>query len=436
MRHRRIFSCAALFTACCLALCGCQKPAGENEKSAFTICVTADNADYFRGAVKEFRAQNPALGEVKVEFVTLPEYTMNDVERAGTGDETAAFFTQLRTEIMSGQGPDLFLLPSDNAGLFPDVYKSMQAGVFLDLAPLLGDALTNPNLNQTVLAAGEWKNKQYLVPLSYQVPVLLTSARLFEGCDAAASGTVSAFFDALSQHFSLTEERQYVFAGLRYNLGAVLRTPLLDYKTKQLQWGDEVELLLTKGEAARAALAAGGYQLPAFPSEEYPFKLGPSGELFFIKEEEFDSAETPLVLPVPGGEGGVTASVEWYAAVRANSGQAKLAAELIEYLLSQEGQSPNNGIIVGSLPVNRAAAGARLLKAAQFVDLLSIKEDPAAAQALIDQFVALGDAVDTARFSLHDNWQMELALHMLEKGGSIADCEAGMRERLQYYFEE
>lgn len=106
-------------------------------------------------------------------------------------DERELRLTQLRTQIMSGNGPDVYLLPTGNElvsdeplrddnipiePLFPDVVQAMQKGVFLDIADFYNtDIELNTNaLQPQVMSAGCIENKRFVLPLRYQIPVIYT----------------------------------------------------------------------------------------------------------------------------------------------------------------------------------------------------------------------------------------------------------------------
>lgn len=111
--------------------------------------------------------------------------------------ERTRYLQQIRTWIMAGQGPDVFLLPtSDNiavpkavnwyepwikAGqyldrepLFTDVEQAMGNGIFADLSPFY-DAdqdLGREHFQQQIMEAGCFCGKRYILPLRFNFPVL------------------------------------------------------------------------------------------------------------------------------------------------------------------------------------------------------------------------------------------------------------------------
>lgn len=104
---------------------------------------------------------------------------------------------QLRTAIMSGNGPDVYLLPTGDElisdepfidenipiePLFSDVVQAMYTGIFLDISERYenDDDMNIEALNQTVMNAGCLDGCRYVLPLRYNVPVMYTRTDLCE----------------------------------------------------------------------------------------------------------------------------------------------------------------------------------------------------------------------------------------------------------------
>lgn len=104
--------------------------------------------------------------------------------------------TELQVKLMSGQGPDIFLV----MGEIVDPYKSMKAGVYADLTAFFKE---DPNFNvsdfnEEVLYSGQMYGKQYIVPLFYQLPMLLTTRRILEETNLNP--------EICTDYFSMSEE--------------------------------------------------------------------------------------------------------------------------------------------------------------------------------------------------------------------------------------
>lgn len=111
------------------------------------------------------------------------------------------YLKQLRTQIMSGNGPDVYLLPTGNVlttdysrykvrtvvttvvePLFYDVTQAMYSGVFLDISRYY-DAdgqLGKDALKTEVMDAGVLGDSRYVIPLRFDMPVLLTGTMELE----------------------------------------------------------------------------------------------------------------------------------------------------------------------------------------------------------------------------------------------------------------
>lgn len=70
-----------------------------------------------------------------------PNITIQFVSpKEGDTAEREAEIHQLNTEILSGKGPDLFIMEGNrltNVNLFPDIEKSIMNGAFLDLTDVM-----------------------------------------------------------------------------------------------------------------------------------------------------------------------------------------------------------------------------------------------------------------------------------------------------------
>lgn len=64
-----------------------------------------------------------------------------------TEEETSAYYENLAADIMAGKASDLILFRSNT---FPDIYKSMEAGVFEDL--ILISKMTTVFIWKTIIA--------------------------------------------------------------------------------------------------------------------------------------------------------------------------------------------------------------------------------------------------------------------------------------------
>jgi ABC-type glycerol-3-phosphate transport system substrate-binding protein len=102
-------------------------------------------------------------------------------------------------ELMAGSGPDLVVVHKDT---FPDIRRTMDSGVFLDLTSFAEqDAEFDMSvLNEAVMDAGVYKGKRYLMPYSYYIPSLFGIQSKLDavGFDAAQNTDFVSLFAELN----------------------------------------------------------------------------------------------------------------------------------------------------------------------------------------------------------------------------------------------
>lgn len=142
------------------------------------------NANMITPTVNIFREQYP---EVDVEIVSL-------------SDEE--YETLLAAELPAGKGPDLIISPADDFG--GDIYKTMDADLFVDLNQLLlrDDTFTLDGYVENVMNAGIYKGKRYLLPVEYGILPLMTTQEILEeeGVSAEDIQTYDGFLNAVRQY--------------------------------------------------------------------------------------------------------------------------------------------------------------------------------------------------------------------------------------------
>jgi len=82
--------------------------------------------------------------------------------------------TVLRAEVPAGGGPDLVLFQSST---FPDIYKTMQTGLFEDLNPYFAvdDEIALSEFLGPVMDGGVFGGERLVIPLNYDVPLIMTT---------------------------------------------------------------------------------------------------------------------------------------------------------------------------------------------------------------------------------------------------------------------
>ena len=108
--------------------------------------------------------------------------------------------TMLRAEIPAGKGPDLVLLLSNT---FPDIYKTMSTDIFVDLNPFfaLDEEIDLSEFVGAVMDGGVMNGKRYIVPICYDMPLLLTTQSILDevGMSEREIATYDGFCEAAAR---------------------------------------------------------------------------------------------------------------------------------------------------------------------------------------------------------------------------------------------
>nr|WP_317283786.1 hypothetical protein [uncultured Sellimonas sp.] len=165
---------------CCLicfsVLNGCGM---ENEKKGKELTVLIDHS--FSDAAKRvasFMRQEDRKLEIQIEELFEEDKAREDQ------------IQKLRTKIMAGKGPDVYLLSAGSNGsdgddaeglwkkpLFDNPYKIMQSGALQDLNEYMkeDDYWKEGTYSKKVMEAGQYQKKQYIIPLSIGIRFFATT---------------------------------------------------------------------------------------------------------------------------------------------------------------------------------------------------------------------------------------------------------------------
>lgn len=151
-------------------------PYGENLEGTLRVVTDEENGmlPQLDSIIRKFETFHPNV-TVEVEYLPYDDTEAREIA-----------LDQLRTAIMAGKGPDIYLLPTSGIGgrepLFFDVNQSMRNGLFADISELYdGDtALETDKLNKTVMDTGVLDGVRYVLPLRFNIPVAYVDIQDFE----------------------------------------------------------------------------------------------------------------------------------------------------------------------------------------------------------------------------------------------------------------
>lgn len=322
---------------------GCQK-----EAKPLRIYIEGIGAGYAEGQKKmnrELLEQIKAYGGP--EDVEIENYQYTD-EEAAEGKST---LTRIRTEMMAGEGPDVFLIgPSlgwDQLFLMPE--KSMDLGLFMPLDDYLDKAqfMEPDRLIDAVVQAGyNEKYGQVLMPLSYQLPVTV-----FRKEDVSHTpSTETVWQDMLADETGVLQSAAGVYFHYdsdvlpfgRLMIDQSLGT-LADYSQRKLTFTEEEMLQRFEDMLALVEKYHSG-ELDQVPDHYYAY-LGNSFQeynqdsAFMDRIPNFSGSDQDFTfIPVYSDDGGVTATVDYFVAINGNTKRPDDAFFILDMLMDPDFQ--------------------------------------------------------------------------------------------------
>lgn len=274
-------------------------------------------------------------GPTDLEFISLP----------AKGSEREIMIERLRTEIMSGEGPDVMLINSRlySEALFPIIEKEMEQKLFLPLDPYIERAqfMEWDKLTPVVMEAGRTGEGQQLLPMAYTFPVTYYDDTAVEDTPSAAR----TWADMLADDTDILRN-----AGASiYSLDGVLwGSPFGGFLGAFGEFADyENETLLFTEEALQQRLEeAGALHQQAEAGEFSDLPMHHKGSMSveynglwgsIVTGSLLQSAEVEFV-PQYSADGGVTAVVTSFLGINRNTERPEDAFFVADYLMSCEAQ--------------------------------------------------------------------------------------------------
>ena len=238
--------------------------------------------------------------------------------------------TRLRTEVMSGKGPDVFVLTLEDAAfkervherIFPDPYKTMLDGHFLNLDSYMDKAkfMEFEDMNPVVMAAGCTSEGRFALPMRYTFSFIRTGVPVENpGVDWFTG--VEGDDPILAQSYA--EASHYYFHNIFRDT--------VDYETLSLTFSEE-ELYHALSSAAALSTPIRGEWNEAITGGKAEVGIQTSQIPFFNPETK----ETDTYFPMRNREGGVSASVTAYIAINKNTRYPEEAFQVADMMMSKK----------------------------------------------------------------------------------------------------
>lgn len=303
-----LFISLMLFTICA----SCTKEQNPN----LVVCIDAQSENQIKELIRVWEQFNDGT---KAELIIIP----NDATAAETK------ITELRTEIMSGKGPDVFILNCTHPNavnpvpvLFSNPEKMMYADIFLPLDDYINNAeYMQPNTwNQKIMAAGRTDEGQLLLPLYYEY-----YAYAFNTADLQSVSKLPSSWDELmvcDDAAVMNTISQVLFLEFHNIFGR-----LSNYQSEELMY-TENELLMRTQQAMIYT-----NQKRNIDNASEPVSFGPVGDSFITDLASYRE-ENHTIFALPNIDGGITANVTMYAAINRNTASPEKAFSLLDILFS------------------------------------------------------------------------------------------------------
>ncbi len=335
-------------------------------------------------------------------FGGLPDGVEVEVEVLPTDDaDLQSRLTRIKTEIMSGGGPDVFVMSccstwGKQEWLFNSPKKAMLDGYFLPLDDYIENAqiMEWDKLTPAIMEAGAIEGRQFVLPMFYSY--------------GAAKATEIVPVEDLPDSWEKVKSCENEIVQKGYGMAAScafydVLGEIVDYEKEELTVSEEeiytrlMEALSLYEMSDSLPVRGINMETPLMDPDVYG-ENSPFGETPFWSVED---GETATYFPFRDMEGEVNATVTAYAAINNNTQCAEEAFTVLEVLLSRQFQSGerfwNGGTNDGAAPVFSAAYGVpvheELLQRNRPVNYFCYIDDD-----VFPAYCALRDQITTARF--------------------------------------
>ena len=333
---------------------GCTPKEVEQTNDSLRVAYFG-TVDLVAGALYEFKEAYPNV-EVTVDAETYEE----------TDDVGESFYTRISAEMMSGNGPDVFVFECEKL----NANKMMRSGAFVDLNELTdGDPEWDlTGYNQAVIEAGQVDGKQYIMPLTYDIPLLLSTQSLLDetGFDISSADNYITFMEECLEYRQAGKKPELLVRNPLHMRPYFyqLSTEIINYDTRAVKVNTP-EIRKATELYQRAIIsqyyqdglgetsAGGVYGAISLRDKTSLFERSIIPLEYHIQNYRALKAigETPVTIPLYNVEGKLAAQVNEAVAINASSPNQQNAYEFIKLMLEN-----TDYVFQGYFPVSNKAA--------------------------------------------------------------------------------
>ena len=316
--------------------------AQKNESLAVFCLGDLKDSAMMRLALDRYQEVYP---DIKVELIK-PEYDF------GSFDLRDELYNHVAAQIMAGEGPDVFIVDD----IIMDVEKLVRQGIFADMEPFFEEDQFNwEPYNKAVLDGGVWNGKRFIIPISYDFPLLVTSQTALKetGFNVDACKDYQGFLDETTRYMQDFSQTRQLFRNALSVTDVVEFSgiSIADYDTKNVDLSSP--LLYAGFQWYKAVMESCPTDYCDFHNDSALYgaaairngdvlwtpALTGSFSNFFTNFAALKTIDEAVMMPIRDIEGGIQAKIRYPVAVRANSENLQNAYNYIKILLSFEVQS-------------------------------------------------------------------------------------------------
>lgn len=309
--------------------------------------------------MKAFKKANP---DVTLTLEILP----NEKEHA---QERSVRLEQIRTEILAGKGPDVYLISNEtimNDPLFKDVQQAMHNGVFADISSYY-DADTDigkEDLITEVMDGGVVNGARYVLPLRYTYPVLYTDRQIMQAAGLDLETAASDFNSLFNALLTVDEPQWHCTPASSAATGyAPYLSPMINYASgkvliNEAQMSDLLKTYQGMADTAATSFGMSSYiSKGTFFTEQQPIDMG-----WLHKVVEFSAIsqvenQDLVAIPVRAANGDLVACVSYFAAVGNGCSNPELAYKFIRKFLTEDVQFERERLELSKYSATSIASG-------------------------------------------------------------------------------
>lgn len=319
---------------------------GKSESLRIIVDLGSTGTSYVEAALTDLKSSvvyTAGIPEEDFVFECLPT----------EGPERRTAIDRIRTEIMSGEGPDLFIVQCRSSLWEPLLFempeKFMELGFFLPLDEYIENAeyAEWDKFTPTIMDAGRNEEGQLLVPLAYEL-----QAAMYRKNDVTHTPT-NMTWEELKNEEALRDAVQRLGAGLPptgpwngsydFPIDGILGT-LADYQSEELLFTEE-ELLLYATEICEITKYYEDnklYEVPYCTKSSLGVGFNSTGEGAWVEGRNLvgnllngiTEHDALTLVPLYSDDGGCTALVSSFAAINRNTDRPEDAFKVLDLLMS------------------------------------------------------------------------------------------------------